>query len=167
LKAVLVWLPFFMDAKSMDYHDIVAEARSWVGTRFCHQGRKKRSELQRGGVDCLGLLVGIAEALDVRDMRGVPLITYDQRDYAVNPRGEALLGALCVALTHVPMAEATAGDIVLFAYEKNPQHLAVLCDYSGGGLGMIHAYAPARAVVEHALDASWRARMVAVFRVAG
>jgi NlpC/P60 family putative phage cell wall peptidase len=144
----------------MDYYGVVAEARGWVGTRFCHQGRKKQ-----GGVDCLGLLMGVAEALDLRDANGVPLTAYDRRDYSVNPHGHALLEALSAALMRVPVSEAQAGDIALFSYDKNPQHLAVLSDYAGGGLGMIHAYAPAHAVVEHVLDASWKARMVAVFRI--
>jgi cell wall-associated NlpC family hydrolase len=38
----------------------VTEARTWVGTPFKHQGRTKGV-----GVDCLGIVLGVAEELDI------------------------------------------------------------------------------------------------------
>lgn len=40
--------------------DIVAEARSWVGTRWIHQARVKGV-----GTDCIGLVAGVALALNL------------------------------------------------------------------------------------------------------
>ena len=57
--------------------DFLREARSWVGTRYVHQGRVKRNAHNLGGCDCLGLLVGVVRELrmlsDVRDSQGEPL----------------------------------------------------------------------------------------------
>jgi uncharacterized protein YijF (DUF1287 family) len=76
-----------------------------------------------------------------------------------------LTNALHHALLSVPIADARVGDIALFNMEGNPQHLGIISDYGGASLGIIHAYAPARAVVEHVLDASWQSRIIGVFRV--
>jgi hypothetical protein len=48
----------------MTREDIIAEARSWVGTPWRH------SQMTKGaGADCLGFLAGIAYALDYADAR--------------------------------------------------------------------------------------------------
>ena len=57
------------------------------------------------------------------------------------------------------------GDVVLVRIDEHAQHVAVVGDYTPDGFSLIHAYAPARAVVEHALDAWWRERIQAAFRV--
>ncbi len=43
------------------YEQIAAASRSWIGTAFHHQGRTKKTTGHKGGVDCLGLLVGVAK----------------------------------------------------------------------------------------------------------
>ena len=144
---------------------IVIEARTWIGTRFAHQGRAKRDAHFNGAVDCLGLLIGVAEALDLRDKYFAPLTTHDKQDYTRCPDGKTLERALHHALHPVPSASIQAGDIALFTMEGNPQHVGIITDYNSDAIGLIHAYAPARAVVEHVLDASWRERMIAAFRV--
>lgn len=143
--------------------DIAACARGWVGTRFHHQGRLKKTASHGGGVDCLGLLVGVAQELDLRKQDGAPLAALDQTDYGHYPDTEYLQKKLTSALYPVGVSHITQGYIVLFAIEQAPQHLAIISDL-GGRMGMIHAYAPARAVVEHELDEAWRARIVAAYR---
>ena len=71
---------------------------------------------------------------------------------------------LAAAMQEIPINDIQAGDILLFSIDNNPQHLAIVSDFLGD-LGIIHAYAPARAVVEHALDAWWRKKIVSAFRV--
>lgn len=47
-----------------------------------------------------------------------------------------------------------------------PQHLALITDYPmPGEMGMIHAYAPARKVVEHRYDPQWRRQTYAAYRI--
>ena len=139
-------------------HPIVACARSWVGTRFHHQGRVKRSRSHRGGVDCLGLLVGVAGEL------ALALASADERDYSHQPDHARLRRRLAELLKELPKAHMAPGDIVLLNIAGNPQHLGIVSD-DAQALGLIHAYAPAKAVVEHRLDGWWEARIEAVFRV--
>lgn len=150
-------------------HPIALAARGWVGTRFTHQGRMKKTETHKGGVDCLGLLVGVAEELELRVLSAefgeVPLSRFDSRDYGHNPECYRLRDVLAAVMEVVPFSEMQPGDIVLMRLETMPQHVGIISDYAGGGLGLIHAYAAARKVVEHRLDEVWRERIVGVYRV--
>lgn len=137
---------------------IVACARSWRGTRFVHQGRG------RGGVDCLGLLAGVAHELGLRARDGSLLIAHDALSYSKQPDGALLRARLDELLWPVDAFVWQPGDVALFALDGQPQHLAILSDYGAGEPGMIHAYAPARKVVEHRLDAMWRKRLVCLYR---
>lgn len=143
-------------------HEIVACARSWIGTRFHHQGRLKKTESHAGGVDCLGLLVGIASELGLKDGSGRLLADYDETDYTHTPAAERLLANLSQHLTVVDTV--TPGCIVALHMDDSPRHLGIISDY-GDGLGLIHAYAQARKVVEHALDAEWRRRIIRMFQL--
>jgi len=195
-------------------HPIVATARGWIGTRFHHQGRLRKTESHKGGVDCLGLLAGVAAELDLRGPDGKPLIAADETDYAHQPDTKRLYARLSALLTPIPQGGISPGDILLLSIDESPQHLAIVSDFSatfplpsgeggatrcasaparrerrvrehqhtdkhnmfqcphpsplpggeGTGLGIIHAYAPARAVVEHLLDDWWRQRIEAAFR---
>lgn len=142
---------------------IADSARGWVGTRFHHQGRLKKTSVHRGGVDCLGLLSGVAAELDLRDRQGRALCTLDETDYPHYPDSLRLKIKLQSVLKEIPHAGISPGDILLLNVDRNPQHLAIVSQ-CGDNLGIIHAYAPARAVVEHALDGWWRARIDTAFR---
>ncbi len=139
-------------------HDIVHAARGWLGTRFHHQGRLKKSATARGGVDCLGLLIGVAGELNL------PFTQYDETSYSHYPDTERLRHHLTTLLQEISVESIEPGDILLFSIDGNPQHLAIVGEISGE-LSIIHSYAPARAVVEHVLDEWWRERVVAAFRV--
>ncbi len=139
-------------------HNIVTQARTWLGTPFHHQARLKGK-----GCDCLGLIVGVVDELGLRDRHGQPLAGYDEVTYSKEPDGAYLTQKLTALLDEAPVAQAQPGDLALFTVRDNPQHLAFLTDYEGG-LGMIHCYAQARRVVEHRLDNDWKSRLVKVFR---
>ena len=143
---------------------IVACARSWIGTRFSHQGRLKKTDQHPGGVDCLGLLMGIARELDIKDICGTPICQRDTRDYTRTPDTTRLHAALFDALKRKPIEEAEAGDIALLTIKGSPQHLGIISTLDGS-LSIIHAYAQARKVVEHTLDVYWRAQLIAVFSI--
>ncbi len=138
--------------------DIVACARGWVGTRFHHQGRLKKSDTHKGGVDCLGLLIGVAKELDL------PFTEYDETSYSHYPDTEKLRQNLARAMQEIPIENIKIGDVLLLNVDGNPQHLAIVSELSGE-LAIIHAYAPARAVVEHTLDSWWMERVVAAFMI--
>lgn len=142
---------------------IALAARGWVGTRFHHQGRLKKTALHQGGVDCLGLLAGVAAELNLCTPEGAALQTMDEVDYPHFPDSNRLKEKLLSALEIIPHGGISPGDIILFTMDKNPQHLAIVSNFNNG-IGIIHAYAPARAVVEHALDSWWSERIETAFR---
>lgn len=151
-----------------DPDHIVRAARGWIGTAFHHQGRLKASGNSRGGVDCLGLLIGVAKELGLRDKQGEAFLWQrDRVDYGHLPDADALHSALCHSLHTVEPKDWAEGDVLLMQIDRAPQHLGILSYWPEGGWGVIHALASARKVVEHPLDSSWQQKIVQVFRVTG
>ena len=134
---------------------VINEARTWIGTRFQHQGRVKRTELHDGGCDCIGFVLGVADRLQLKDKNGNLITRHDRSDYGRIPNGESFKQALHKHLDEVPLAEVKAGDLVLFRFDANPQHIGIATDYIYGGRGILHCYAEARKVVETRLDEQW------------
>ena len=143
---------------------IVECARSWLGTRFHHQGRVKKTVAHNGGVDCLGLLVGVANELQLTAPDGSPLAAADDTRYSHLPDTLQLQHRLEALLQEIPVEGIFPGCILLLSINDNPQHLAIVSDWKDG-LGIIHAYAQARKVVEHALDEYWKSRIIRAFQI--
>ena len=132
-----------------DSTEIIAAARTWLGTPWRHQGR-----LKGVAVDCGGLIIGVGRELGLLD--------FDTRAYGRIPDGQQLR-ALCEQhLTPKPIAEATPGDVLLMRFTRHPQHLAIVGD-RGDPFSLIHAYADAGACVEHGADLKWLRRIVAAY----
>lgn len=125
--------------------NIIQEARTWIGTPFKHQGRVKGI-----GVDCVGLIIGIAKAFNLSD--------FDITHYSRLPDGFLMQSLLDLHLQPINKASIQAGDILLMRFEHEPQHLAIVSD-----IGIIHAYAQVRRCVEHRLDDLWRSRIVSAY----
>lgn len=130
--------------------DILAEARTWTGTPFHHQGR-----LKGVGVDCLGLVVGVGRSLGLSQADGT--------GYPRQPDGRALLAGMDAAYQRLVLGRQKPGDILVFRIRMAPQHLALLTEQGG----MIHVHAAVGRVVETGLDAGWAARLVAAHRYPG
>lgn len=126
---------------------VVLAAREWLGTPWHHQGRVKGV-----GVDCVGLVIGVA--------RDLGLSAFDVTGYARRPLESDLLNGCHAHMQPVPLA--FPGDAMLFRIDGQAQHLGIITD-----IGLLHAYAPMRRVVEHRLDEAWAARIVAAFRLPG
>lgn len=135
---------------------IVAAARSLLNTPYGHQGRV-------GGLalDCAGVPVHVGRSL------GIPMDDYTR--YGRLPVPDEMKAMLDRNLQRVPKASMQLGDIVWIRFRDEPQHLAILGNYHLGGFSLIHAYngAGMKKVVEHRLDPSWAARIVAVWRIPG
>ncbi|MFN8971556.1 MAG: NlpC/P60 family protein [Alphaproteobacteria bacterium] len=139
---------------------VIACARSYVGVRFAHQGRARQT-----GVDCLGLLILVAEEVGLSFDAQAPR-ALDRTDYGAYPDAEFLRERLDHFLKPSPIDQMREGDVLLLAIDGRAQHLALVTDYPvPGELGMIHAYAPARKVIEHRMDESWRKAIVGVYRL--
>lgn len=119
--------------------EVVAAARSCIGTRFRPQGR-----LIGIGLDCVGVVLVAAAAAGVRPDE-VPA-------YALSGQNMALLlaqlrAAGCEDVHGVP----AAGDIGVLAPGAGRLHLGVLT-----GTNFVHAHAGLGRVVEGPIDEAWR-----------
>lgn len=58
------------------------------------------------------------------------------------------------------VSDIQAGDVLLFRYDQQPQHVALATSVET----MIHSFAPAGQVVETSIGAYWYRRLVGVYR---
>ena len=133
---------------------MIAEARTWLGTPFNHQGRIK-------GVacDCIGLImgVGIALKLAVYDPHSQTARSY--LSYGRSPDPVRMREGIGRWLHTIPVEQAGLADVLYMAWSREPQHVGLITD-----IGIIHAYARAGKVVEHRLDADWQSRIRGAWR---
>ncbi|MFC0283057.1 DUF6950 family protein [Camelimonas abortus] len=131
---------------------IVAEARSWLGTPYLHQGACKDV-----GCDCLGLARGVWRAVYGAEPESPPPYA---PDWAEARGAETLLAAARRHMRETPLQDAQPGDLLLFRFRAGApaRHCAILT----GPQTMIHAHDGA-GVVEVALTPWWRRRAVFCF----
>jgi NlpC/P60 family putative phage cell wall peptidase len=136
--------------------DIVAAARSWIGTPYRHQ-----ASLKGTGCDCLGLLLGVWREIGGSAIAPVPPYT---PDWAEAGRVERLAEGLAVHLRELAQGEAREGDVVLFRWRPGlpAKHASILSAHDR----MVHAQERA-AVAEVALGAWWRRRIAFAFSFPG
>lgn len=135
--------------------DVALAARGWLGTRFQHQGRVKKTAQHPGGVDCIGLLVGVARELGLRSRNGEPVERLDKTDYPHFSGGGELATYLQRYLSTRSDHVINEGDVLLFNIKKRQQHVGIVCACNGAVI-FVHAYAQARKVVETELRGAWR-----------
>ena len=135
--------------------DIVAAARTWIGTPYRHQ-----ASLKGVGCDCLGLLVGVWRELGGAVPGRLPAYT---PDWAEASGRETLAEGVRRLLTEIAPGEAGAGDIVLFRWR--PHLPAKHCGILTAPDRMVHAQEKA-AVSEVAVSGWWRRRMAFAFGLA-
>ncbi|KIN72110.1 NlpC/P60 family protein [Sulfitobacter guttiformis] len=134
---------------------IVVAARDWIGTPYVHQ-----SAVRAAGCDCLGLVRGVWREVYGQEPEAVPAYSMDWSE----PQGEERLWD--AALRHLrpkEPAQAVAGDVLLFRMRQGAvaKHLGIM-SHEGSDARFIHAYSR-HGVVENALSAPWRCRVVACF----
>jgi cell wall-associated NlpC family hydrolase len=123
---------------------VVAEARSWLGTPYHHAADVKG---RNGGVDCAMILVrvycdlGLVEPFDPRPYTC---------DWFLHRDEERYLGFLLARSREVRAPRL--GDVVLFRTGRCFAHGGIVSRESP--LSIIHAFAPARCVVEDVVAGS-------------
>ena len=130
---------------------VVAEARRWLGTPYQHQAR-----VLGVGVDCAGLIIGVARNLDILDV--------DYTGYGRTPHEGRLRATVEAHLLRTD--QWSAGCVLLMGFLVGPsdeQHLGILT----GDDTIIHAYAHAGECVEHRYSSAWRARTRGLYRYPG
>jgi NlpC/P60 family putative phage cell wall peptidase len=141
---------------------IVAEARSWIGTPYRHQG-----SLKGAGCDCLGLIRGVYRVFYGPEKE--PITPYSP-NWAEETGQEALRDAARRHLVEIDAAPfrvgapLDAGDVILIRVRDRgiAKHAAI----ASGPDWIIHAY-ERHAVAEDALPAAWRRRIAYAFRFPG
>lgn len=134
-------LPTVTDAAA-----VVAQARTWVGVPFRHQGRA------RTGVDCWGFPVMVLRAL------GALPDGFDRADYPRHPHGDEIERTLSRYCTKLPAP--VPGALIAVRWSRQVAHVAVLTDTDT----LIHCYERAPgggAVIEHGFRGMWRGRLYA------
>lgn len=133
---------------------VVAEARTWLGTPFHHQARRKGI-----GVDCVGVVIGVARALG--------LSNFNTTAYSRQPNPARMRALLLEHLDPVGFRDLAPGDILWIRVETSPQHLGIVETVSP--LVMIHAFHKkgVDACVRQPFDGFWRDRLVGCFRYRG
>lgn len=143
------------EAASSDGQDIVAVARTWIGTPYRHQ-----ASCRGAGTDCLGLLRGVWRELIGSEPEAVPAYTSDWSE----PSGsEDLLAA--AARNFTPVAVAREGDVLVLRMRDGSvaKHVGIFARAAAGHDTIIHAYS-GQGVLESPLTPAWSRRVAAVFR---
>lgn len=125
---------------------IVAEARSWIGTKFVWQQSAKGQ-----GCDCKGLIAGVARGLERPE--GDSFEAHMQGEYMREVPTRALRDGL--RRLFIRTDEMQPGDILLLKVRRKPQHLA----FYVGNNRMVHTYIAMGKVTESPLGNgphSWR-----------
>ncbi len=131
---------------------LVAEARSWIGTPYCHAASVKAV-----GCDCLGLVRGVWRAV----LGAEPEVPTPYRaGWIDTPGEERLRDAARRHLLELSLDEFDAGDVLLFRWRDHlpAKHIGIATSKTQ----MVHAHEGA-CVAEIAL-APWRRRLVHAFR---
>ena len=136
--------------------DVVVAARTWTDTPFHHQAR-----LKGVGVDCVGLVIGVAREL------GLIAPDFDVVGYPRVPDGTSLMALAATHMTPIDRAAMQPGDVVVVSFDRDPQHLGILGDYRHGGLSIIHAAGLTGRVIETRLMFSKQMKYVAAFALPG
>jgi NlpC/P60 family putative phage cell wall peptidase len=147
---------FLMPDPSLVRSDIIAEARTWIGTPYRHQ-----ASLKAVGCDCLGLVRGVWRVVVGNEPESPPPYA---PDWAEAARGEPLAEAATRHLVAIDGAAFRPGDVLLFRWRAGltAKHAAIA---TAPGL-MVHAHDGA-AVAEVAITPWWRRRLAYAFRFPG
>ncbi len=113
---------------------VVAQARTWLGVKWRHQGR------DRSGIDCGGLVVRVGQELGLMNSNS------DYSGYSRLPTLNELIDACAERLkrkTGPAFRDRRPGDVVVLRPNENyrwPSHIGILTRLPSGELGMIHSY---------------------------
>ncbi len=134
--------------------ELVAEARSWIGTRY-----EKNQSMRGVATDCSGLIKGVPQARGLYP--GVAIEPYIQPDEA------KMRATLEQHLDRVPFKELQPADVIWFRSEQERRHLGIVV--SVDPLFFVHAWnrKDISRVVETRLDDFWRQRIAGCFRYRG
>lgn len=136
----------------MSAEKVVEHARSMLGVRWRHQGRKPWA------VDCAGLVVLSFGAA------GWPETNRSPANYGREPWDDMLRRTLVEFFGSPTSGEYQQGDVALYRFGKSqPSHVGIIANHPSGGLSLIHA-SNLEGVVEVSLTFDLASNIVEVYR---
>ncbi len=138
-------------------------ARSYENTPFHHLGRQKGV-----GVDCVGLVICVAEDLGLSDVHGVPFLRHDYPDYSPQPLGDFVLLECKRRMSEKIINNMCAGDVITMKVPYSSCHAGIVVERSGV-LHVVHSLNSSTVprVMEHIIDKVWRHAITGVFSLPG
>jgi hypothetical protein len=136
---------------------IVAEARTWIGVPFHHQGYTKV------GCDCIGLIAGVGLALGLQGAHEWEFKP-EYHQYTRQPDPRLLIRGCDEFLDRVMFAPMLA-DIIVMKFDVEPMHFALVTGLNP--VYVVHALSRLGKVAEHRLDALWGACAFRAYRFRG
>lgn len=130
--------------------EIAQEAKKWIGTRFLHQGRSKE------GIDCVGLVVKVAENLGYS--------VEDEKGYNRTAQGYAFQKYFDKQAKKIKTSDIRPGDLLIFADSKYPCHVAIYVETKGIPC-IVHAHALRRKVLEEPFEGEWKSKLRGAYRI--
>lgn len=140
---------------------IAEAARKYVGSPLQHQGRLS-------SLDCIGLVLAVAETFKLRDRAGALILRRDYLHYSMQQTGTLLEEECAKRLIELPAAgfgELRTGTVVTLRVVQLC-HGGIISEVMGAP-GLIHAHASAKKVAEHRIDDAWLRRITGAFRFPG
>lgn len=135
---------------SMQREQLLAVARSWLGTPYHHQGRVRGI-----GADCIGFITGVIAQASGRQVQA-PI------HYGRYPDPAGALAAIAASGEGTPIDPAAAlpADVVYMRIARQPQHFGFVSTQGR----ILHCVEPA-GVVEVDLSAWMRQRILYAWRL--
>lgn len=135
----------------MSAQEVIQHARSMLGVRWRHLGRKTWA------VDCAGLVILSLEAA------GWPRVESPD-SYGREPWDDTLRKTLVKNLGSRVSGEYLPGDIALVRWgDSEPSHVGIIADYKWGGLSIIHAQ-NLHGVIETAMSGEIKQCVIEAYR---
>lgn len=137
----------------MTGQEIADKAKTYVGTPFHHLGRVKRT-----GIDCIGIILGVAEELNI------PLVIHPEfKRYGRRSRQRPLLNYMDEQFIRTENRDI--GSIAVSWYDrvtKEPSHLGIVT-----GIGMVHTNGHLKIAIEEHWSPKWAMKIVGFYKYPG
>jgi len=133
--------------------DVIAEARTWLGVPWVHQGRT------RLGIDCAGVVAMVGRAKGLSD--------HDEFGYQRRAQGYNFIRPFREHMDQKPINDMEPADVLLMRDGAYPCHAAILSCRNGVPT-IIHAHATRGKVLEEPISqGDWMRMRIACFSFRG
>ena len=140
---------------------ILAEARSWIGTPFCHQGRVKGSR-----IDCIGHIEMVARELRLAGMTPDTVVPQERIGYSRYPVHGILDEVLDEYMVRIPMSKLDVADVITMRRPGDLKLIVSHCGFYSERDTVIHALftRTIKACSEHSYSSFWKQFAAGAYR---